>query len=532
MRRPLALLTACLLVTGCGSTADLGTVRLVSTTPPAGAGAGEVTWFLDSEPLTVDTDYQSGTTEDTVVANVCERLYQLQPDFTVRPWLVDEPVMPDPTTFVYRVRDGVRFHDGTAVTAEDVAFSLRRHAEDGNDESDEFSGVEAIEVTGPMQVTVRLEEPDAQFKYRMAGDAGIVLNADLVRRLGDAYGKPGQPDACSGPYYLDRWDAGSGLTLRRFRDYWNPELRPLTESVRFVWGDEWAVVNSLRTGAADGAYLDDPSMAPALSSSSQVSLRFGPTTSAWQLIPAGGGAMADRRLRTALSLALDREGMARAAFRGAAEPWKLPVGAGTFGAGRGLFERSYRQLRDVPVRPVEADLERARQLVREAGDPAEPIVLASDGTAVGNVLANGVRDAGVRLGLAMEIRTVPPAQFSELFASSRARADVDLIITDWYLSKPDGLGMYDNVLPGSVNNYLGFRDEQFERVFAEAAGTYDDVRRAEQVVRLQEVYLEHMLSIPLVMAPTALAMSTRLTGPPVTSAYLTYPWVADLGRRP
>ncbi|MEV5539082.1 ABC transporter substrate-binding protein [Saccharopolyspora shandongensis] len=530
MRRCLALLSVGLLA-GCGSSAQLGAVQLVPNTPPAVAPAGDITWFLDSEPLTLDTDYHGATTEDTVVANLCDRLYQLQPDLTVRPWLVGEPAMPDPTTFVHRVRDGVRFHDGSAVTAEDVAFSLRRHAEDGNDESDEFGNVESIDVTGPMEVTVRLEEPDAQFKYRMAGDAGIVLNAEVVNRLGQDFGSPGRPDACSGPYYLDRWDAGASLTIKRFPDYWNPELRPLTESIRFVWGDEWAAVNSLRTGAADGAYLDDPSMAPALSTSPELSLHFGLTTSAWQLIPTDRGPMADVRLRTALSLSLDRQGMAEAAFRGAAEPWKLPVGAGTFGTGKALFEQAYQQIRDVPIRPGEQDLARARDLVREAGPPAEPIVVANDGTAVGNVLANGVRDAGLKLGLPVEIRTVPPAQFSELFASPEARAGVDLIVNDWYLSKPDGLGMYDNVLPDSVNNYLDFRDEQYESTFASAAATYDDLQRARQVIRLQDEYLGHMLSIPLVMAPTTLAMSNRLTGAPVSSAYLTYPWAADLGRR-
>jgi peptide/nickel transport system substrate-binding protein len=521
-----------LVVSGCaGSTVTVEDrdLELIATTPAAAGGAGRINWMLDAEPLTLDTDYQGGTIEDTVVANVCERLYQLQPDLTVRPWLVGEPEQPDPTTFVYPVREGVTFHDGSQLTAEDVLFSMKRHAEEGQDESDEYSNVIGIEQTGPMEVTVTLEEPDAQFKYRMAGDGGIVFNAELVERLGDDYGNPGQPDACSGPFRLKEWQAGSSLTLERYDDYWYEELTPLAEKIRFTWGGEWAMVNSLRTGAADGAYLDNPSIAPALIADPDLGVHFGETTSSWQLFPTDRGPVADARIRTALSLALNRDGMVAAAFRGIAEPWKLPIGSGTFGYARDAFETAYDHIDNAPLRPTAEHLARARELVAQAGTPEQAIVVASDGSSVGNVLANGVRDAALRIGLEIDILTLPPAQFTELLASPDARAGIDLIIDDWYISKPDALGMYDNALPGSVNNYVGFESVEFADTFARASATYDDTARAEQVIRLQQLYLDEMVSIPVAMAPTTLVLNKRLSGSPVSIAYLTYPWAADLG---
>jgi peptide/nickel transport system substrate-binding protein len=123
------------------------------------------------------------------------------------------------------------------------------------------------------------------------------------------------------------------------------------------------------------------------------------------------------------------------------------------------------------------------------------------------------------------------AQWGELFSSEQARQQVDLFITDWYLSKPDPIGMYDNMLGGSVNNYLGFEDEEYNEAVTAAIGEYDEPTRAGLALRAQEIWMDNMLTVPLVMAPNTLVLSDDLTGVPVAVAYLSYPWAADLGTK-
>ncbi|UYM05965.1 ABC transporter substrate-binding protein [Solicola gregarius] len=532
---PATLLSAAALaLTGCaGSDSGGGKPpsddELVATTKPASGPADSVNWMLSAEPATLDADVGASDVEDSVIANMCERLFQVQPDYSVKPHLAKSVTRPNPTTVVYALRDDVTFHDGSPLAADDVVWSMQRHAEPGADESDEYEGVKNVEKTGEYEVTVTLEQPDAQFDMRMAGDGGIVWNRAVIDRAGDSFGTPDSPDACSGPYQLKEWKAGTSITLEAAPNYWDKDRAVNTQSLTYTWGAAPAVVNAVNAGETDGTFLTDPSLVGPLESNDELSVSYGATTTSWQVFPSrGDGALGDARIRTALSLAMDRDGIVKAAFDGRAEPWKLPVGSGTWGYAPDAFQDAFDKVPDTPSSPSDADIDKAKDLVEQVGDPG-PITLATSGSEIQNVMANGVRTAAAEIGLEVEIKTLSDAQYSELYGSEDARAKVDGMIGDWYLSKPDPLGMYDNAMPGGVNNYVGFDDPKYAQAFNAAAGEYDETKRANLTVKVQDIYLDNMLSIPLVMTPNTLVTSDKLSGAPVSMAYLTYPWAADLG---
>jgi peptide/nickel transport system substrate-binding protein len=415
------------------------------------------------------------------------------------------------------------------MTADDVVWSMQRHAAPGADESDEYEGVTAIRKTGPYEVTVTLSRPDAQLDMRMAGDGGIIWDRSVIDKAGDSFGTPDSPDACSGPYQLADWKAGSSLTLEASPDYWDDSRTVNTKRITFTWGAASAVINAMNSGEADGTYFVDSSLVGPLDSNDGLTISYGATTTSWQVFPARkDGGLGDPRIRTALSLAINREDIATAAFDGRAEPWKLPVGSGTWGYAPEIFQQAYDQVDVVPAVPDEDDLSEAAKLVDQAGDPG-PITIATNGDEIANVMANGVRAAADDVGLEVEIKTLSAAQYADLFASPEARAKVDGFIGDWYLSKPDPLGMYDNALPGGVNNYVGFDDPAYPQAFERAAGEYDETKRANLTLKVQDIYLNNMVSIPLVMTPNTLVTTKDLSGAPVSQAYLNYPWAADLG---
>src|SRR5687768_2436112 len=84
-------------------------------------------WVSYAEPYSLDYAYAFDYSDNQVLANVCESLLRLNPDYTLSPGLAEAYAHPTPATWVYTIRDGVRFHDGTALTAADVVASLRRH---------------------------------------------------------------------------------------------------------------------------------------------------------------------------------------------------------------------------------------------------------------------------------------------------------------------------------------------------------------------------------------------------------------------
>jgi len=118
-----------------------------------------------AEPSSFDWIYNASFATGQIMANVCEGLLRLAPDMSLEPALAESFDNPSPKTWVYRLRSGVTFHDGTPLTAEDAAFSLSRNLDTaaGSFWSGAYANVSTVKATGPLEVTVTLKQPDALF---------------------------------------------------------------------------------------------------------------------------------------------------------------------------------------------------------------------------------------------------------------------------------------------------------------------------------------------------------------------------------
>ncbi|MFD0568482.1 ABC transporter substrate-binding protein [Kitasatospora gansuensis] len=126
------------------------------------------------EPTTIDYAYSFDFPPNQILANVCESLLRWNPDLTTSPNLAASFANPTPTSWVYQIRPGVKFHDGSTLTADDVVASLRRNLdpEVGSVWGNQYRNVESIERTGPLEVTVTLQAPDATFNKYLAAAPG------------------------------------------------------------------------------------------------------------------------------------------------------------------------------------------------------------------------------------------------------------------------------------------------------------------------------------------------------------------------
>ncbi|WP_328336966.1 ABC transporter substrate-binding protein [Streptomyces violaceus] len=513
-----------------GSPVDAARLKLTPTTPAAQGPVQKVNWLLEDEPDSLDLDSQGSSAGRVVLTNVCERLYQLQPDMTVKPFLAEKATMPDDKTLVLKVRSGVTFHDGSKLTADDVLWSLKRHADPDMEQSDEFTNVSAMTKTGADEITVRFKQPDALFTKALAGDAGIVWNKERVERAGEDFGTPGQGDACSGPYELTGWKSGDSITIRAYDGYRGEQ--PLTKEVVFRWASDSALVNALKTGAADGAFAESPNTASALRDVKGLSQYYGPSTATLDLIPTERGGLKDPRVRRAVSLALDRAGIAKSGYGGLVQPWASPVGSGSWGYAKPEFAAAQKRLEaGAPASPDADDIAEAKKLVKEAGTPAAPIVIGTDASQGRTVVANALRAALQRIGLKGDVKTVPTTRFEEFYSDPQARAGIDVLVGDWYISKSDPMGFYDNGLSDSSNNWIGFKDAAYDEKVRQALSTLDDAGRAALAIDVQKRFTDAAVWIPVAQVPSVLVLSSELTGAPASQAYLYYPWAAGLGAR-
>ncbi|MFC5184496.1 ABC transporter substrate-binding protein [Actinomadura harenae] len=527
-----ALALVALAAAACGGSprpAGSGAFQISKDTPPAKGPVDSVTWSLYGEPQSLDYAFAFDYPPNTVLANVCEQLQRITPDLKVEPGLASASSAPDAKRWVYTIRPGVRFHDGTPLTADDVVASLRRHMDPkvGSYWISSYTNVASVEKTGPMQVTVHLKKPDQLFNEEMGTSAGTVESAATLSRAGRGYGTPDGGVNCTGPYALDKWQKGQSITLKRFDGYWDASLKPKAATIKNVFiQDPSTRVNSMLSGEVDGGYMIPTSGFAKLRNTPNGKLYFGPNTTAVSLIPTNlKGALGDVRVRKALSMALDRTGIIKAAAGGVATPAKAPGASGAWGIAPEAAKGYYAQLPDL-VRDVDG----AKQLVKQAGADGKKLVMTTSTLSpeIG-VIANAVQAAGRSIGLNVELRSVAPDAYTALFSDPKSRSGVDLIMTTWYDSTPDPLEFYGILQTGNFSNYGGYSNPAYDKLVDQANSEPDPAARAATVARLQRISMDDMVWIPLYEVPYSLFLNRKVTGAPTGITQLMYPWAAMLG---
>ncbi|WP_448004633.1 ABC transporter substrate-binding protein [Agromyces bauzanensis] len=501
------------------------------TTAPSG-DIDSYTWVNYAEPYSLDYAYAFDYADNQVLSNICESLLRLNPDYTLSPGLAESYEHPTPTTWVYTIRDGVTFHDGTPLTAADVVASMNRHLDPaiGSSWYSVYQNVVSIEQTGDRQVTVTEAIPDSQFNLAMGGSAGVVESAATLAAVGADYGNSTGGVNCTGPFSFEEWKSGESITLKRYDGYWDESLRAKSGEVEFiVMNDATARVNALKSGEVDGGWMIPMDAVSQLQSSGAGNVYFGLSTAVSSLIVSNlDGPLGDLRVRKALLMAIDRQGIVDAAAKGYGDVTNaLSTESVWVGASEQGISAAFDGLEEYPY-----DLDAAKRLVEDAGATGDEIVLATAPISSDfNVIAQATAAAAESIGLRAKIETVTPNAYTALFSDPSAREGIDLFYTVWYLSSPDPLEMYSVLRTGEFSNYGEWSDPDFDRIVNEAIAIDDPAARSEKTAEAQHLANEELPWLPLFSGPMPLFLGERITGVAPSIAFLYYPWAATIGAR-
>ncbi|THH35383.1 ABC transporter substrate-binding protein [Aliishimia ponticola] len=186
---------------------------------------------MQLEPPHLDPTSAAAQAIDSVVyTNIFEGLTRFMGDGSVVPGLAESwEISDDGTVYTFKLRDGVTFHDGTTMDAEDVKFSLDRAlAEDStNAQKGLFAGITSVEVVDPLTVKVTLDGPNGNFLFNMAwGDAVIVAPESIENIKQNPVG--------TGAYAFSEWVQGDKITLTRNSDYWGEAPALASATFKFI----------------------------------------------------------------------------------------------------------------------------------------------------------------------------------------------------------------------------------------------------------------------------------------------------------
>ncbi|MFE0132122.1 ABC transporter substrate-binding protein [Streptomyces sp. NPDC059037] len=520
----LAVLTAC---AGPPKNATGISSALSADTPRAKGDIDSFTWALYAEPPTLDYTVAFDYPQNMVLSNVCESLMRWTPKLTTEPGLARKASHPDPTTWVYDLRAGVRFHGGGTMTAEDVVHSLERQRDPDNAAAwaQVFQNVTSVRKTGALQVTVKLKKPDSQFPQYMASAAGVVASKAGVEAAGKDYGTSGGL-ACTGPFTLGTWNKGQSIELDRFDGYWGKRAKSGRVVFRFL-PDASARTNALLSGEADGSYLIPTESYARLRGSGVGKLYFGEGLSTVNVAVTNmRGALGDLRVRRALFLALDRSGFVQVGLGGVG----TPTGALTTRAAWADAPERTRKRAFAGLRPGAPDIARAKELIKEAGATGKTLTIAT--SSIGqdvSLLATAVQDAGTRIGLDIRLKSIAPNAFTALFTDPGARKGIDMFPLTYYDSITDPLDVLMNFKSGAYLNFSEHSDKAYDKLIDRASAVDDPRRRLGIEAAAHRRAARQLPWIPVAEWPTAVFLNKRITGAPTTISYMYHPWAADVG---
>lgn len=526
-------MVAVLGVAGCGRSADdnnKSTTELQATTPAGTSASGPITWAVYRDVQTVDPLYAFDYPDNTAVTLMCESLLKIDPEGAITPGLATL-TRPDPTTMVFDIDPEATFWDGNPVTAEDVVYSLQRQTNPdlGGFYGAVFSRVESMDATGDRQVTITLKQPDYWLDGELASVPGMIVEKAYAEKEGANYGTPSGGIMCTGAYQLKSWESATGVVATANPNYWNGETPKVSQITLKGATDDSALTSSLQTGEVSGSYAFALSTLPQLEESSEVKVYQGPGYSTDALIVSNlDGALGDVRVRQALSLALDRQGIADTVYQGAALLPRWFSNPGTFGYATETFQAAYEEDPE-----FERDLTKAEELIQDAGAEGETITIGMS-SAINNIaaVASAYRTAGEQIGLNVELKSVSAETFINFFIDPNARADVDGFLTVNYGDYADPAALLATfVLPEGSQNFSGFKDDQIISWMEQARGEADPETRAELMIQVERRLNELLPWIPNVQPNSVLILNEGLTGAVASFAYMFAPWANTLGGR-
>ena len=426
----------------------------------------DITIGMQLEPPNLDpTGGAAAAIDEVLYANVMEGLTRFASDGSIVPALAREwEVGDDGSVYTFHLHEGVTFHDGTAMDAEDVVFTLdRARAEDStNAQKQLFTGIESVEALDPTTVRVTLSAPDGNFPFKMAwGDAVIVAPESADDLATNPVG--------TGPFMFSDWVQGDRVEIVRNPDYWGAPVALEEATFRFI-PDPNAAFAAVMAGDVDAFPLfPAPETLSTFEGNPMFDVIVGSTEG--ETILAMNNAqppLDDARVRKAIAHAIDRQAL----IDGANFGYGTPIGTHF-----APHHPDYMDLTDLSAH----DPDRARALLEEAGHGdgltlrlmLPPPSYARRG---GEIVAAQLREVGIDA----QITNLEWAQWLEQVFRNK---DFDLSIVSH--TEPFDIGIY-----ARPDYYFQYDNPDFQALMDDLAATTDPATRSEMLARAQRTIAE------------------------------------------
>ena len=485
------------------------------------AVARDLVVALKTEPSSLDPQYHALTPNNQIAQTLFDGLVKSSPDITPEPALAESWTV-DGSVWTFKLRKGVKFSDGSPFTADDVVFTYARAAKVPNSPSPftiYLNGIEKVEAVDPLTVKITTKGPNPLLVTNLGNvpilsskaAAGPAAEGKTTAELNSGNGLVG-----TGPYKFVSWQRGAELVFERNPHYWG--TKPTWDKVTYrPLSSAAARVAALLSGGVD--LIEDPptddlaqlKKNDALNIIEKASARViyvaldqnGEKTPG--IIGAAKNPLLDKRVRQALSLAIDRSALVERVMGGVAKPAAQLLPYPMLGASAKLQE------------PEKADIEKAKALLKEAGYGSGFAIQlgAPNGRYINDSrVAQTIASMWSRIGVKTSVEAAAPPVFFKyrdsyaysayLAGWGTATGEMSNTLNSLLVTPNPALGI-------GTTNRSRYSNPAMDKLVADSATIMDDKARGAMLAQASETAMADYAMLPIHFELSVWAMKKDLT---------------------
>jgi peptide/nickel transport system substrate-binding protein len=454
-----------------------------------------------------------------VTKNIFETLIEFgEQDTELAPGLATEwSNSEDGLTYTLKLREGIKFHDGTDFNAEAVKFNFDRWASGDKEHyyyyNSQFGDrIKEVKVVDDYTVEFVLNSPLAPFYKNLAMSPFAIASPAAIEEFGDKFM---ENPVGTGPFVFKEWKRNDKITIVKNEEYWQEGLPKLSQVIFRAIPDNSARLNALSSGEVDlidGVNFSDVGT---IEANADLQTFYRPSLNiAYLGLTSTRGPLKEKLVRQALNYAVDKEALIDAFYAGAAESAKNPMPPVVAGYNDDVVDYEY-------------DPEKAKELLKEAGYEdgfemelwAMPVArpYMPDGQKVAEALQANFEAIGVKA-------KIVTYEWGTYLDKARL-GEADTFLLGWTGDNGDADNflyvLLDQDSIGS-NNYSYYQNQEVHDLLVAAQATADQAEREKLYKEAQVLIKEDAPWIPLVHSQPALAGKANITG------FLPHPTGSDI----
>src|SRR5215211_7663398 len=454
---------------------------------------------LQADPTALDPHKQSLTAIWHVIEHIYNGLTRITtPELTIEPCLAEGwEISEDGTSYMFVLREGVTFHDGTPLKARDVKFTFERlvDPETASTSASELASMESIEATDDRTVLITLKAPDAAFLTTLAQPALVIYSEAFVKANNNDIS---QVAMGTGPFRFVEYVPNTRIVLERNPDYWEEGLPYLDGIEMTIAADDTSRTAAIVSGAVDfveyvplrdvDSLQQDANLALAGDTNNNIRfIGFNLTKEPFD----------NPLVRQAIAAVVDREAM---------------LGPTVFGYGtptQGLFPPDFWAALQQEVRPP--DVERAKQLMAEA-DLADGFSTTITSWSQYSFLSNAavvLQEQLRQIGIEAELNLVENATMVEQVYIGKT---YDIAVTGESAYVDPNTLILPNFKSGESGNFANYSNPEVDKLIEQGIAATDQEERAGIYQEIQKILLEDLPWVSLFVANQYEAMKDYVRG--------------------